>query len=67
MTRSTDTRRRPPELVARMQAARFTVLMQDMTHIRVPIFAHQELCDILNCARRIDHRGIIEDRANAIA
>ena len=55
MTRSTDTRNRPPELVALCQAALHPEAEQ-LTHIRMPIFVHLELCQLIKCARKLHGR-----------
>ena len=45
--RSTDTRHRPPELVALCASARVTIEAERMTHLRAPLLVHWELVNIL--------------------
>jgi len=46
-------RNRPPALVFLLAQARLTIEAEHLTGIRMPIFAHFELLQILDCARRL--------------
>lgn len=50
-------RSHPPVLAALMAELRATVEMQRITHVRAPIFAHWELVQVLDAARRNGWRG----------
>ena len=52
MTRSTDIRNRPPELVALCATARTTIEAERFTGLRCPLLVHWELVRMLECARR---------------
>lgn len=52
MTRSTDTRRRPPAPVFLMYCARMSVQAELLAKKRMPYVTHLDLVQALDCARK---------------